>query len=134
MPVDHTGILSSCKKFGLVSLVFFDAYLICSVYHAYAVVKPKLYATGASGTTTHIIRYIKMIGKTPKTIIATKINLITVGSTPKYSAIPPQTPAILRSVVERYSFFCIPLTVAITPQKFCRHAHSCSRSASQAPL
>lgn len=53
----------------------------------------------------HAIKYMKMNGKTAvntaMTIVASRI---AVESTSKYSAKPPQTPAIFLSVWERYNF------------------------------
>jgi len=44
MPDDHSGILLFLQEVSdFVSLVFSAAYLVCSVYHAYAVVKPYLH-------------------------------------------------------------------------------------------
>jgi len=58
---------------------------------------------GASGTTSHRMMYGKKPGKPPGNNRITKTMRGMTGSMLKYSAKPPQTPAILRSVRERYS-------------------------------
>ena len=53
------------------------------------------------------MRYSSKAGPTPSKSKAMKMSRTTVESTSKYSARPPQTPAIFLSVTERYSFLLI---------------------------